>query len=52
MKKIKTILLRFKSYFGNKQISEKPQLIAITQENFCHIMAITDYYYNESNLFI
>jgi hypothetical protein len=52
MKTIQTIITDFAAILGLNTIKETPQLIAVTQENFCQSMAITDYYCDENNLFI
>tara|TARA_R110002124_G_scaffold12360_6_gene58703 strand:- start:1259 stop:1417 length:159 start_codon:yes stop_codon:yes gene_type:complete len=52
MKTIHTIIEGFSSILGLKSTKKTPQLIAVNQESFCHNMAITDYYCDESNLFI
>ncbi|MEZ7499035.1 hypothetical protein QO200_09800 [Flavobacterium sp. Arc3] len=52
MKTIHTIIGGFKNILGLNTPTETPQLIAVTQENFCQNLAITDYYCDESNLFI
>ncbi|WP_143031821.1 hypothetical protein [Flavobacterium gillisiae] len=52
MQTIQTIIASFRNILGLKTIKNTPQLIAINQESFCQNMAITDYYCNESNLFI
>jgi IS1 family transposase len=38
--------------FWGWKTQKTPQLIAVTQENFCQNMTITDYYCDENNLFI
>ncbi|WP_198554687.1 hypothetical protein [Flavobacterium sp. ALD4] len=52
MKTIRAIVEGFKSVLGLSSTKETPQLIAVTQENFCQNMTITDYYCDESNLFV
>ncbi|NRT11616.1 hypothetical protein [Flavobacterium sp. 14A] len=52
MRTIQTLISGFKNAFNLNQTKKSPQLIAVTQESFCQNMAITDYYCNESNLFI
>ncbi|MBX9888006.1 MAG: hypothetical protein K2Y30_08755 [Flavobacteriaceae bacterium] len=52
MKTIHTIIKGFASILSNRSIKKTPQLIAVNQESFCQNMGITDYYCNESNLFI
>lgn len=52
MKTIQTIIGSFRNILRLNTIKETPQLIAISQENFCQNMAITDYYCDENNLFI
>jgi hypothetical protein len=52
MQTIQTLITGFKNAFNLNQTKTSPQLIAINQESFCQNMAITDYYCNESNLFI
>jgi hypothetical protein len=52
MKTIQTIIGSFKTVLGQKTKKHTPQLIAVNQESFCQNMGITDYYCNESNLFI
>jgi hypothetical protein len=43
MKRIHTIITDFAAILGLKN-TEKTPLIAVTQENFCQNMTITDYY--------
>ena len=52
MKTIQTIIGSFRNILRLNTIKETPQLIAISQENFCQNMAITDYYCDENNLFL
>jgi hypothetical protein len=52
MKTIHAIIGGFKNILSLKTVNETPQLIAVTQDNFCHNLAITDYYCDENNLFI
>jgi hypothetical protein len=52
MKRIHTIITDFAAILGLKNTEKTPQLIAVTQENFCQNMTITDYYCDENNLFI
>lgn len=52
MKTIQTIIGGFKNILGLNTPTETPQLFAVSQDIFCQNMAITDYYCDESNLFI
>jgi hypothetical protein len=52
MKTIHTIIVGFKNILGLNVPTETPQLMAITQDNFCQNTAIRDYYCDENNLFI
>jgi hypothetical protein len=52
MKTIYTIIVGFKNILGPNAPTETPQLIAVTQDNSCQNLAITDYYSDENNLFI
>jgi hypothetical protein len=42
MKRIHTIITDFAAILGLKTHKKTPQLIAVTQENFCQNMTITD----------
>ena len=50
MKTIATLKQAFRNLLGLTQ--NKPQLIAITQTDFCNKLDFNDYYCNENNLFI
>jgi hypothetical protein len=52
MKTIHTIIAGFKNILSLNTLNETPQLIAVTQDNFCQNLAITNYYCDENNLFI
>jgi len=52
MRTIHKLITGFKNAFNLNETKKSPQLIAVTQADFCQNMAITDYYCSESNLFI
>jgi len=52
MKTMHTIIEGFKKILGFNAPNKTPQLIAVTQDNFCQNMASTDNCCDENNLFI